>query len=392
MKILVASHYFASHRGGVEIVAEQLCRQWAAMGHELVWVAGDDMEQLETIGGLRAVRLPVFNFVERKTGIPFPIPSLSAIRTIRARVRDAEILVLHDCLYLSNIVAFLFAAARSVPTLLVQHTRFSPRKSFLLTLIMRFSTVFITCPMLARASQVVFVSEATRNSFAKVHFRRPPITVFNGVNVDVYRPLRDGENQGDIRANYGLPRERSVVLFVGRFVEIKGLSLLRQMVRVGPEYTWVFAGWGPFDPSGWDAANVHVFSGLSGDSLATLYRASDLLVLPSVGEGFPLVIQEALASGLAVVSTTDTLSADPALEKIVTSVETRGLEDMEAAEAFLGAIHRTLSLAPTRSGSDQRRTFAVNRYSWRTSADQYLAIARSIISRSSAASAEGAAH
>lgn len=385
----MASHYFAFHRGGVEIVAEQLCRQWAAMGHQVVWMAGISTQEPETIAAWQAVSLPVLNFVERKTGIPFPIPTLSAIRNIRAQIRDAEIVVLHDCLYLSNMFAFLFAAARRVPTLLVQHTRFSPRESFLLTLIMRFCTVFITCPMLGRASQVIFVSEATRNSFAKVRFRRPPKTVFNGVNVDVFHPLRDGENRGDIRANYGLPRERPVVLFVGRFVEIKGLKLLRQMVRGGPDYTWAFAGWGPLDPSGWDAANVQVFSGLSGDSLAALYRASDLLVLPSVGEGFPLVIQEALASGLAVVSTTDTLSADPALQNIVTSVETRGLEETQAAEAFLCAIDRALSLERTRSESDQRRTFAVNRYSWRKSADQYLAIARSIIARGSAASAEG---
>jgi hypothetical protein len=41
VKIVMVTHYFESHRGGVEIVAGQLARAFTALGHQLVWMAGD---------------------------------------------------------------------------------------------------------------------------------------------------------------------------------------------------------------------------------------------------------------------------------------------------------------------------------------------------------------
>src|SRR6202008_680383 len=70
-----------------------------------------------------------------------------------------------------------------------------------------------------------------------------------------------------------------------------------------------FAGSGPLDPSVWGLPNVRVYSALSGSTLVPLYRASDVLLLPSVGEGFPLVVQEALACGLRIICGTETARA-----------------------------------------------------------------------------------
>ena len=185
--------------------------------------------------------------------------------------------------------------------------------------------------------------------------------MFNGVDTDLYRTLATGETKAGLRREYGLPENGRVILFVGRFIEKKGLRALRHMVELRPDWTWAFAGWGPSDPSGWHAANVRVFSNLRGPSMAALYRACDLLVLPSTGEGFPLVVQEALASGLPVVCSTDTLEADPAMKDFVRGAAVYTADDERTAREFVSAIDGSLE-SESNSKSKERRAFAASRY------------------------------
>ena len=70
-----------------------------------------------------------------------------------------------------------------------------------------------------------------------------------------------------------------------------------------PDWRFWMAGFGPIDPDKWLLPNVHVLKNRKGQSLAELYQAADLLLIPSYGEGFPLVIQEAMACGLPVITT-----------------------------------------------------------------------------------------
>src|SRR5207237_9060739 len=78
-----------------------------------------------------------------------------------------------------------------------------------------------------------------------------------------------------------------------------------------PQAQWIFAGWGPLDPAHWGLAHVAVHRNLSQAQLAPLYQAADLLVLPSVGEGFPLVVQEAMACGTPALVGDETAAGCP---------------------------------------------------------------------------------
>lgn len=372
----MASHYFGSHKGGVEIVAEELFRRFAERGDDVIWLAGDSTRPPEPTGGSRAVPLRVLNFVESKVGLPFPIPLPNGIRKIVREVRNSDLLVLHDCLYLTNILAFWVARLHGKPTVIVQHTRFFPNGSRLENAIIRLATLVLTRPMLAGAAQVVFVSETSKSYFDRLPFRKPPVVIFNGVNTDLFRMRRADETSSDIRRGHGLDEEGTVILFVGRFVEKKGIAVMKKLAEQRPDWTWVFAGWGPLDPAKWKAPNVRVFSHLQGESMAALYRACDLLVLPSTGEGgFPLVLLEALACGLPAVCGEETRAANPTVGALVRGARVFAGDDDKTASVFLTAIEESLEFdAASAANAGERRAFVASHCSWERVNDRYLEV------------------
>jgi starch synthase len=151
------------------------------------------------------------------------------------------------------------------------------------------------------------------------------------------------------------------------------------MTRLRPDIAWAFGGWGHLNPRDWGLPNVMVFSDLGGPSIAPLYQASDLFVLPSKGEGFPLVIQEALACGLPVVCSAETAGADAAVSEFLSAVPLDEQNPDGTALAFCQEIDR--ALAGDGNGarsSEERFQFVSQRYCWRATATEYLELIRSV--------------
>jgi len=389
MKFLMVTHYFGSHQGGIELVAEELFRGLVRRQCEVVWAAANMSAAPAKDACGTALPLKTWNGVEAATGLPFPLPSPSALKELCSRVGCADVVLLHDCLYLSNIAAFLRARTLGVPVMIVQHIGLVPYRNFLLRAIMKLANALVTRPMLASAQQVIFISQKTARYFASVPFRQPPELVFNGVDTEMFRPLGDGEDREAIRKSLGLPRQGVVALFVGRFVEKKGIPAMKRIVEMRPDWIWAFAGWGPLNPGSWNAANVRVFSNLRGASIAPLYRVCDLLILPSTGEGFPLVVQEALASGLPVVCGADTLGADDAMRTFVRGATVYPGDDDRTAREFLRAIDDLIDSDTEKSKSAELHAFAASRYSWHAATSRYLEIASRLVPQALAHALEG---
>ncbi len=370
--LVLVTHYFSTHCGGVESVAENLaCHISMEHGWKVIWMASDTGPLPDSLPGrVRLVPARSWNVVERRLGIPWPIWSPSALRKLWKVVGAADVVHLHDALYFGNLFAWLFARLRGVPVIVTQHIGSVPFKSVLLRGLHALANHTLGRLVLSNADRVVFVSPAVRREFERFcRFRNAPVYVPNGVDLKVFNPV--GPVADDLAITQARNAGRRAFLFVGRFVEKKGLNILRDLAAALPDDLWLFAGQGPLDPSAWGLPNVLVVRGSSGADLARYYRAADLLVLPSVGEGFPLVVQEAMACGTPALVGEETAQGCPAARPLL-FVE--GVGD-DAAARWAETVVR---IAADPHGLRKRRAevagFARANWSWEAAAAEYAGI------------------
>ncbi len=380
MRVVLVTHYYPAHRSGIEIVAGELARRLAAdPGIEIIWHASDcDLPPTQDGGRLRCQPAAAFNGLERWLGVPYPLWSWGSLVRLARDVREADLLHLHDCLYFGNLVAYAAARLAGRPVVVTQHIGPVPYRNPGLRLILALANRLVGRIVLGGACRVLFIAETTRTYFARlVRFRNAPLVVANGVDRALFTPASGADRQA-LRERLGVRDGQPLLLFAGRFVEKKGMPLLEQLVRGTPEAAWLFAGAGPLDPERWGAPNVRVLRGLDQAGLAPLYQAADLLVLPSVGEGFPLVVQEAMACGTQALVDTLTAQACPRAAGLLHAESVQGTD---AAERW---TRRVRALA--RNGGDpalQARlaSFAHENWSWDESARRHADALRECAAR-----------
>jgi glycosyltransferase involved in cell wall biosynthesis len=376
-RLLTVSNFFDTHRGGLEIVAGRLASELARRGFAVTWLASN-VTAPARCGAIETLPVGVWNVAERRLGVPWPVLSPAGIARLWRAVGEADALLLHDSLYMASVVTFLAAKAKRKPLVVIQHIGAIPYRNPFLRGLMAVANRVVAAPVLSGADQVVFISQFVRDYFERLRFRSPPQLVFNGVDTEVFRPPAPGEKAA-ARERFGLDPERPTALFVGRFVEKKGVRFLKRAAELRPDVLFVFAGWGVIDPAAWGLANVRVFSDLSGAGLADLYRASDVFVLPSQGEGFPLVVQEALACGLPVVCGDESTGADADVARFLIGVDVTGTEDEVAGQ--VGASIGQALAERTPGDAAARAAFVRGRYAWSAAADRYAEMLDGLIAR-----------
>ncbi len=143
--------------------------------------------------------------------------------------------------------------------------------------------------------------------------------VGNGVDTKRFSPLPD-QTDDELRARLDLPPDAPVFLAVGGIEERKNSIRLLQAFQTlrlqHPSARWVIAGGaslldhghyqarfaGMLAHSGGSAGAVIRTGPLRQRLMPALYRAATALVFPSIKEGFGLVVLEAMASGIPVVT------------------------------------------------------------------------------------------
>lgn len=221
----------------------------------------------------------------------------------------------------------------------------------------------------SRARVVVAVSDTVRDQLVGAVGLPPSMVrvIPNGVDVQDFRP---GVAP---RASLGLPLDRRLVLFVGDLrTGVKNLDAVLRALRDVPGAELVVAGdlrASPYvklaDRLGL-RARVH-FLGFRRD-VAELMRAVDVFVAPSHYEPFGLVILEAMACGLPVV----TSAACGAAELMRDGTTGFVLQDENDTAALARALSRLVTQPEeaARMGAAARRV--AEQHTWTAMAGRYL--------------------
>lgn len=139
--------------------------------------------------------------------------------------------------------------------------------------------------------------------------------VKNALDFDRYR------SAADFRATHGIAKDKSLLLFIARFIGTKGLKETIEAlpaIRESHDVHAAFVGDGPVRgecerlAERLGVADHVTFTGyIPEDKTVDAYLASDILVFPSYHqEGMPMVIFHALACGLPIVTTRIRAAAD----------------------------------------------------------------------------------
>jgi len=155
----------------------------------------------------------------------------------------------------------------------------------------------------AIADHIMTPSHAAVESFISAGIApKKLLNVHFGVDTDMFHPMGPNEDQ---------PRRPFRVLYVGRLELLKGLPYLLEAWQTAKledaELLLVGRRLPEIEPvlQKFAADNIRVLHEVPRNQLPALYNAADVLVFPTLCDGFGIVMLEALACGLPVIATTN---------------------------------------------------------------------------------------
>jgi len=355
MRILrVAQNLYPEVPGGGSYHVHAMSRDQAAMGHDVTVLTvthRDDLPRREERDGYTVVR--------RDPGVTVAGNDISpgVARYLRAESPRFDVIHAHSHLYFSTNLAALTRRLGGPPLAITNHGLYSQRAprwavaAYLRTVgrwtFDRGDAVFCYTDTDARRLRDLGVGSRIE-------------VVPNGVDTDLFTP--EGPTSDRIDHN------GATVLFVGRLVAGKRPGDAVAAVSRLPESLnakLYVVGDGPLRTELEAVADDAAFLGtVPYEEMPELYRASDVLVLPSQAEGFPRAVIEAFATEVPAVTSR--------LDQIEPVISEGGLTvDIGDIDGYVDALGRVLRADDPAAGA---RKLVLDRFRWTRTVEETTAV------------------
>ncbi len=305
MRVLMVSDYFPPHHGGgVEVVVYEVARRLVDRGHQVrvITLNTTDSPSEETIEGIEIRRyrsVQLTKLIRLQLSVPRTLWS-----DLNPQLREfkPDLINAHNIFFTSSLLAALRFGHRPPPFVTTVHLGNVDALGGWKRHAARWYERGMGKLVLDRSDFVIGVSRATIEHVATLHSGIRSAVVPNGVDLDRFRPASSSPQEPATDVNG---------VFVGRLIVNKGPQFLMEamasLAPIHPNLKLVMVGDGPLaeDLVGTARAAGIIdrveFLGLRQD-VDEVMRRADFFVRPSLVEGMPLTVLEAMATGLPVIA------------------------------------------------------------------------------------------
>ena len=304
MNVVLTTDYFPPHIGGVETVTYELANHLSRMGHRVsvVTLSSQNAKPAESTDGVKVYTARCYDPTDI-LGVQTAFSS-AAGRLIRdiCKKEEADVIHAHNLYYFTTIAASANKKLVKLPLVTTLHIGTTSRLDGSMRLLTKIYERTVGKWILDRSDHIIAVSDAVKRYARALNVDEWKISVIpNGIDLCENSPNLRNEKKTHVR-----------VAFVGRLISNKGPQYLLQaapsVLHDFPEVEFLIVGGGPLHSTLQSYAET---LGVSKSvrflpavpSTSAFLRECDIYVRPSLTEGMPLTVLEAMASGVPTIAT-----------------------------------------------------------------------------------------
>lgn len=365
MKILQISPYFIPYLGGQEKYVYNLSKELVNNGHEVHVLTSNfpKSKKYEVMDGINVHRKSVNARILRN---PISIGFFEFPKI----VGNFDIVHMHNEYGFSSMIPALYKNKKKFPLILTNHIGTLKFENYFKDLFSHFYLNTIGKRILKRSDIITVLSESHKNHLSSINpeFSKKILISKNAIDINLFKKMKNVKKSND-----GFTH----LLYVGQLIKRKGLKWLIEAIGIisteRDDFKLSIVGDGEdkvYFQNIVKKLNLNNYIEFKGriDSIheiVNLYENADIFILPSLAEGLPTVIIEAMYFDIPVIAT-DIPGIKDNFEGYIHLVPVKDSKAISKMIIKLDNIIKSES-----SNLPLTHDFIINNYSWTSVAKEY---------------------
>jgi glycosyltransferase involved in cell wall biosynthesis len=371
MKILQIAPYFLPHTGGVEQYVFNLSKYLVKQGHQVEVITSNSPIGLknEKRNGIDITRLKCYGEFLRN---PITLDSLF----LKKELNDFDIINIHNIYAFSSIFAGIKTDTLHTPLVLTHHGKLKFGSFFKDTLV-HFYEGSIGKKIVSNIDCSIALTQTDADFLSNLGMKKERIRIIpNGIDTSVFENFHSVDTTS-LRESFGLSN-KFILLYVGEITHRKGIKyLIGAMAEIRnhishQDIALLVVGSGPELKNMQGLVkkmNLEKYISFKGrvpfSELVEFYQTANVFILPSISEGMPTAVLEALFFNLPVI-TTDIPTLRDSFPNLALFVHPES--EREIAEEILKLVNNREYTTTINSNT---KSFVESHYSWSILSKKY---------------------